>query len=174
MVKDISQPYRAGTSGDWVKVRQMTVLDAIVIGVTGPLERPHELVLARLDGGALRRIGLSLPLSPQLRDTAGAYVTSIGEPMARVSSGVFGRPSTEYQPVRPELVVEIEAEAAVVDFGSRLRPRVHRLRPELTLGDVDQPEGVRGRRPACLRVGLSRSSRARTGCARPPPRAGRS
>lgn len=99
-----------------------------MIGVTGSLARPLELVLARPDeDGELRRIGLSLPLSPRLRDLAGQFVRSNGMPPERVSTGGFGLPSTEYQPVHPDLVAEVETEASVETFTSRLRPRVHRL-----------------------------------------------
>lgn len=40
------------------------------------------------------------------------------------------------RPVRPELVVDVEAEASVTVFASRLRPRVHRVRPDLTPTDL--------------------------------------
>lgn len=122
------------------RIRQKTLIDAIVIGVTGSLVRPLELVLARPDeDGYLRRIGLSLPLAPRLRDLAGQYVQSTGESPERVSTGGFGLPSTEYLPVHPDLVAEVEAEASVETFTSRLRPRVHRLRPDLSVEDLELP-----------------------------------
>lgn len=137
VAKDVSKPYRPGRTGDWVKVRQMAVVDAVVVGVTGRPERPEELVLARPDAdGALRGIGLSLPLSPGLREQAGRHVVPTGEPAVRVSSGVFGGGHTEYLPMRPELVVEVQAERSVETFTSRLRPRVHRLRLDLDVSDV--------------------------------------
>ncbi len=109
----------------------------MVIGVTGSLERPAELVLARPDPtGGLRQIGLSLPLDPRLREQAAGQVTATGEPPIRLSAGVFGRGRTEYQPVHPTLIVEAEAEASVASFSSRLRPKVHRLRPDLTIEDL--------------------------------------
>lgn len=36
---------------------------------------------------------------------------------------------TEYLPVHPDLVVEVEAESSVGSFTNRLRPRVYRVRP---------------------------------------------
>lgn len=132
VAKLVDRPYRPGRVGDWVKTRQTMRVDATVIGVTGSVDRPEELVLARRDeAGELRRIGLSLPLPPRLRDEVGRHLVSTGDSLTTVSSGPFGRGRTEYQPVRPTLVVEVEAEASVASFSSRLRPRVHRPRLDL-------------------------------------------
>lgn len=129
--------YRAGRSDSWVKVRQMTVVDAVIVGVTGLSGRVDEVVLARPDeDGELNIIGLSLPLSPDLRTRLSRSVTLTGEPPTTLSSGVFGRGRTEYRPAHPELVVEVEAEASVASFTNRLRPRVHRLREDLSPNDI--------------------------------------
>ncbi|UUV32326.1 hypothetical protein NQK81_02405 [Amycolatopsis roodepoortensis] len=130
--------YRPGRTGAWVKIRTMTVVDAVVVGVTGTADRPSELVLARPDEtGRLRRIGLSLPVTPAVAAQVGEHVMPTGEPPQKVSSAVFGRGQTEFRPVRPDLVVEVEAEASVTSFTSRLRPRVHRVRTDLTIEDLD-------------------------------------
>lgn len=140
VAKQVDRPYRPGRTGDWVKVRQMTVVDAVVVGVTGSPARPQELVLARPEqSGELRRIGLSLPLPPQLRDSAAQHITPTGGPPVPISSGVFGQARIEYQPVRPELIVEVQVEASVETFTSRLRPRVHRIRTDLTVEDLGNP-----------------------------------
>ncbi|MBO0875449.1 MAG: hypothetical protein J2P19_18875 [Pseudonocardia sp.] len=69
----------------------MTVVDAVVVGVSGPVRRPGEVVLARSDNaGQLRRIGLSLPLPPRLGQQIGERVTLTGEP-ARWVAGPFGQ-----------------------------------------------------------------------------------
>lgn len=137
LIKRLDQPYRPGRNGDWIKVRHTVVVDAVVIGATGNPRSPTELLLARPDSsGALRRIGLSQPLSAALRAQAGPRLDLTGEPPARVSAGQFGRGETEYKPVHPTLVVEIEAEGSVHAFTSRLRPTVHRLRPDLTPADL--------------------------------------
>jgi ATP-dependent DNA ligase len=137
VVKARDQPYRAGRTGDWRKIRSTVLVDAVVIGVTGALDRPAELVLARPDQtGELRPIGLALPLDARLRDQAAGHLTATDEPPIRLSAGVFGRGRTEYQPVHPTLIVEAETEASVESFSSRLRPRVHRLRPDLTVEDL--------------------------------------
>lgn len=115
----------------------MVVVDAVVVGVTGSAQRPGEVVLARRDeSGGLHRIGLSLPLPPLLSPQLGARVKPTGEPPMRVSTALFGRGPTEYHPVAPELVVEIEAEPAITRFANRLRPRVHRLRPDLNATEL--------------------------------------
>jgi ATP-dependent DNA ligase len=59
LVKARDQPYRAGRTGAWRKVRRMVLVDAVVIGVAGPLTRPEAVVLARPDhDGVLWPIGL--------------------------------------------------------------------------------------------------------------------
>src|SRR5690348_13428569 len=79
VVKARNQPYRAGRTGDWRKIRSTVLVDAVVIGVTGALDRPAELVLARPDqDGDLRPIGLSLPLAPRLRQQAAGQLTATG------------------------------------------------------------------------------------------------
>jgi ATP-dependent DNA ligase len=141
VIKRLDRPYRPGRSGDWIKVRHTVVVDAVVIGVTGTPNSPAELLLALPDAtGELRRIGLSHPLPTTLRAQARPHLYLTGEPPVRVSTGQFGgRGETEYKPVHPTLVVEVEAEGSVLAFASRLRPTVHRLRPDLTLADL-QPE----------------------------------
>lgn len=141
VAKVITAPYRAGRTGDWVKIRQKVVVDAVVIGVAGALARPEALVLARPDaGGVLQPIGLSLPLSAPLRDETANHVEPTDEPRRRLPGFATGTEGTEYQPVHPTLVVEAEAEAAVMTFNARLRPRIHRLRPDLTPADIDLPQ----------------------------------
>ncbi|MFC4852770.1 hypothetical protein [Actinophytocola glycyrrhizae] len=137
VAKRCRSPYQAGRTGDWVKIRQKVMVDAVVVGVAGPVARPEALVLARpCTDGALHPIGLSLPLPPQLRDQTAAWVRPTGEPRRRLPTTVLGHRGTEYQPVEPTLVVEAEAEATVVTFSSRLRPRIHRLRADLVPSDL--------------------------------------
>ena len=139
VAKDTTKPYRAGRTGDWRKVRQKIVVDAVVTGVAGALARPEALVLARPDqDGVLQHIGLSLPLPPALRNATAPLLEPTGEARRRLP-GVLGSDGTEYQPVHPTLVVEVEAEATVVSFNARLRPRIHRLRTDLTPDELDDP-----------------------------------
>ncbi|WP_091305610.1 hypothetical protein [Amycolatopsis tolypomycina] len=115
----------------------MMVVDALVVGVAGDARQPTEVVLARRDDcGELRQIGLSLPLASALRTEVGARVRLTGEPAVQVSTGVFGRGHTDYLPVQPDLVVEVEAESSVESFTNRLRPRVYRVRPDLRPDDA--------------------------------------
>jgi hypothetical protein len=138
VIKDPDKTYRAGRTGDWRKVRQKVVIDAIVVGVTGPITHPEELLLARPDtDGTLHPIGLSLPLAPTLRAAAGDHITTSGQPRTQLPGGILGQPGTEYQPVNPTLIVEAETEPTVTTFNNRLRPRIHRLRPDLTMDDID-------------------------------------
>ncbi|MGY6658686.1 hypothetical protein ACXIZN_41660 [Amycolatopsis sp. TRM77291] len=126
------------SSTEWVKVRSMAVVDAVVVGVTGRAAQPQELVLARPDtSGALRPIGLSLPIRSATRTEIGEQMRPIGEPPQQLSGGAFGRGRTEFRPVHPEVIVEVEAETAVAIFANRLRPRVHRVRTDLTVEDLE-------------------------------------
>ncbi|MFL6123145.1 hypothetical protein [Actinophytocola sp.] len=137
VAKLVASPYRAGRAGDWVKIRQKVVVDAVVIGAAGALARPEALLLARPDAeGVLQPIGLSLPLPPAFRDEAAQRNRPTHEPRRRLPTAVFGHEGTLYQPVHPTLVVEAEADATVMTFSARLRPRVHRLRPDLAPEDV--------------------------------------
>ena len=137
VAKKVDSRYRAGSTGDWVKVRHKIVVDAVVIGVAGPLTRPEALLLARPDTeGVLLPIGLSLPLPPTFRDEAAHLVTPTGEPRRRLPTTVLGHEGSEYVPVHPTLVVEAEAEATVMTFTARLRPRIHRFRTDLIPADL--------------------------------------
>ncbi len=137
VAKKAASRYRAGRTGDWVKVRQKVVVDAVVVGVAGPLTRPEALLLARPDAeGVLLPIGLSLPLPPAFRDEAAGLVTPTGEPRRRLPTTVLGQEGSEYVPVHPTLVVEAEAEATVMTFTARLRPRIHRFRTDLAPTDL--------------------------------------
>jgi ATP-dependent DNA ligase len=137
VAKLVGSPYRAGRAGDWVKIRQKVVVDAVAIGVAGARTRPEALLLARPDAeGVLRPIGLSLPLPPAFRAEAARHVRPTGEPRRRLPTAVFGHEGTLYQPVHPTLVVEVEADATVMTFTARQRPRVHRLRTDLAPEDV--------------------------------------
>ena len=137
VAKDVTASYRAGRTGSWRKVRQKVVVDAVVVGVAGSVDRPEALLLARPDSsGALVAIGLSLPLPPALRDETGPLVTPTGEPRTRLPGSVMGHQGGEYLPVHAALVVEVEAEATVMSFNGRLRPRIHRLRPDVTVDEV--------------------------------------
>ncbi|WP_410583825.1 hypothetical protein [Amycolatopsis sp. lyj-108] len=135
--KQLGSPYRAGRSGSWVKIRQMVVVDAVVVGVTGTPDCPDELVLARPDStGQLRKIGLSQPITPEIASEVAGQVRLTGEPPQKVSSGVFGRGQTQFRPVIPDVVVEVRVEATIATFTNRLRPKVHRVRPDLTVHDL--------------------------------------
>jgi ATP-dependent DNA ligase len=139
VAKDGTKPYRVGRTGDWRKVRSTIVVDAVTIGVTGNPARPEALVLARPDPtGTLQLIGLSLPLPPALRDAAAELVTPTGE-LSRLPGHILGHPGSDFQPVHPTLVVEVEGQPTITTFTGRLRPRVHRLRPDLTPADVEPP-----------------------------------
>lgn len=142
VAKPLHVPYQAGRRSGWVKVRQRSTTEAAVIGVCGA----DQVVLGRATGsGAWRAIGLSLPLTRQLRIELAALLRPAGPDTATLPGLVAGLPGHEalsYHPVRPEVVVEIEADTAVEHGRSRHRPRVLRVRPDRTPGDL--PTGFPG------------------------------
>jgi hypothetical protein len=67
---------------------------------------------------------------------AAGLIESTGEPPRQLLD-ILGHSGTDYQPVHPTLVVEAETEPTVTTFNNRLRPRVHRLRTDLTVEDIN-------------------------------------
>ncbi|KFZ76505.1 hypothetical protein ED92_41805 [Amycolatopsis sp. MJM2582] len=67
---------------------------------------------------------------------AAGKVRLTGEPLLKVSSDVFGRGQTQFWPVKPD-AVEARRDASVATFASRLRPKVRRIRPDLTVHDLE-------------------------------------
>ncbi|MEV6905206.1 hypothetical protein [Amycolatopsis sp. NPDC051372] len=156
VAKLVDARYRPCRTDAWVKVRQVTVVNAVVVGVAGDPDELSEVVLARRDAvGAWRQIGLSLPLAPRLGRQIGVRITLTGEPAADTSAGGLGRGRTQYLPVRPEVFVEAETVPAVESFSSpaaaarapraaRSRRRRRAARPRrgerrLVLSNLDKP-----------------------------------
>jgi ATP-dependent DNA ligase len=129
VAKNRDKPYRAGRSGFWLKTRQKIVVDCHVLGVTATLQRPNALVLGQADdAGELRPVGVSLPIPHSVRAALVPLLQPLG-PRARTHvGGLPGQPSTEYQPVKPGIQVEVEADPLGDETRFRHRPRVHRIR----------------------------------------------
>ncbi|WP_255276384.1 ATP-dependent DNA ligase [Actinomadura madurae] len=79
VVKAADDPYREGRRG-WWKVKHRTTTEAIVGGVTGPVEAPRMLILGRYtDGGRLRVVARSTPLAARDRVRLGAVLVAAGD-----------------------------------------------------------------------------------------------
>jgi ATP-dependent DNA ligase len=63
VAKRQDQPYRPGVRA-WHKLRTRITAEAVVGGVTGPVDAPRELLLGRFDNGQLRLAGRTALLRP--------------------------------------------------------------------------------------------------------------
>jgi ATP-dependent DNA ligase len=129
--KDAAGRYRGGVR-DWIKTRTILAAEAVILGVTGHLDQPHSLILGQPNRhGALRPVGVSLPLSGQIRAALTDRLTPLGDTyqeLPGVVGGLPGHPVLRYLPVHPTVTVEVDTDAAV-EFGRfRHRPRVRHVR----------------------------------------------
>ncbi|MFJ8856620.1 hypothetical protein [Streptomyces sp. NPDC102437] len=100
VAKRAGASYRAGRRG-WVKVRHADTADALVLGFTGPRQRPRHLVLAVGDEGGPARV--SARLEPVLAARVGEALSGaavVGERRAEGES---------YTRVETDMVVEVLA-----------------------------------------------------------------
>jgi hypothetical protein len=88
--------------------------------------------------GSVVRPPVELVALREGRREIAALVHPTDEPRGRLAS-TMGAEGAEYQPVHPTPVVEAEADATVMTFSACLRPRIHRLRTDLTPADVEPP-----------------------------------
>ncbi|MFL6127156.1 hypothetical protein [Actinophytocola sp.] len=134
VAKPADAPYRAGRASGWLKIRQKVLMDCLVVGITGPAQRPESLVLAHpKPANRPRLIGVTLPLPRPVAEQLGVLLTPLDEPrqpLPGVLLGLPGHPASDYQPVQPALIVEVEADP-LIEYGRlRHRVRLHRVRSE--------------------------------------------
>ncbi|WP_260327397.1 ATP-dependent DNA ligase [Streptomyces sp. TLI_185] len=133
--KRTDAPYAADLASGWVKWRQRHTTEAVIIGVTGRTPATQALVLGRLKGGQMRAVGVSLPLTQEVRLAVAPLLHAAGGDMRELPGTVGGLPGADpvrFLPVMPEVVVEIEVDQARLEFGRyRHRPRVRHVRGDL-------------------------------------------
>jgi ATP-dependent DNA ligase len=139
VAKQLDQPYRPGRRG-WQKLRTRITAEAIVGGVTGPLEAPHELILGRHDDtGRLRIAGRTTPLrSPAAAAGLGALLhPATAHPWPELlPPHPYGGGRTAYTRVRPEVVVEVSADLAMDGLRWRHPVRFVRVCGQLIAADL--------------------------------------
>ncbi|MGY1434653.1 ATP-dependent DNA ligase [Streptomyces reniochalinae] len=146
VVKGLGQPYRPGERG-WRKLRARATAEAVVGAVTGPLASPDVLLLGRWDeGGELRMVAQSAPVTTALRRELGPLLTSAGPEHpwtdARFRSGWGSRDLLAHRCVVPEHVVEFEADVAFDEGRWRHPVQARRRRPGFAPQDVPRfPSG---------------------------------
>ena len=128
---------------EWLKVKSWESTEVVAGGVIGPIERPSQLVAGRYRAGELVVVGRTSPLSPQQADELAAVLTPAGPDHPwpdRIGTGRFGggRLSVPLTKVRPDVVVEVSADAALQAGVFRHPMRYVRVRPDLHPEDLPE------------------------------------
>ncbi|MFF9204374.1 hypothetical protein ACF1AE_21645 [Streptomyces sp. NPDC014986] len=143
--KSVWASYVGGQASGWVKWRSRHATEAVVMGVTGATPATQALVLGRPQAGRIRAVGVSLPLPQAVRMAVAPLLHGTGEGMRELPGtvgGLSGADPVLYVPVEPEVVVEIEVDQERLEFGRhRHRPRVRRVRGDLTPGHLSEHPG---------------------------------
>ncbi|MDQ0376616.1 ATP-dependent DNA ligase [Amycolatopsis thermophila] len=133
VAKPLRSRYVRGERCGWVKVKQYDTEDAVVLGVTGPVDHPAALVLGQADdAGVVRVVGLSTVLPTRIKTVLAGRLRPAG-PRQKAPGILGGLPGAhdafEFQPVEPGIVVEVLADAAREWGRFRHRPRLLRVKP---------------------------------------------
>jgi ATP-dependent DNA ligase len=147
VAKRAREPYRPGARS-WVKIKHYATTEAIVGGVTGPIDRPESLVLGRIhrSDGQLHIAGRSTELHPAAAEQIAAAITPAGAEHpwpAQLPPSWHDRTARDYRRVIPNLVVEIRVDIATSHTNNgpsnwRHRLRLVRVRTDLTPDHVPQ------------------------------------
>jgi ATP-dependent DNA ligase len=137
VAKRLDQTYRPGQRG-WQKLRTRITAEAVVGGITGPLEAPQELILGRHDDtGRLRIAGRTTPLRSPTAARLGALLEEQAHAWPeRLPAHSWGAPRTAYTRVRPNLVVEVSADLALDGLRWRHPVQFVRARDDLQASDL--------------------------------------
>jgi ATP-dependent DNA ligase len=126
---------------EWLKVKSWESTEVVAGGVIGSLERPSQLVAGRYRDGELVVVGRTVPLTPRQSEELAAVLAPAGEDHPwpdRIGTGRFGggRLSVPLTRVRPEVVVEVSADAALQAGVFRHPLRFLRVRADLRVEDL--------------------------------------
>lgn len=149
VIKGLDEPYRDGRRG-WLKLRERNSTEAIVGGVTGSIAQPETLLLGRRDaGGVLRFVGRTRPLTVTQRAEVRGQLHRPGSgrqsapqhpwprPLPAGWIGQFGSPEPlAYQQVEPEVVAEVQVDAAYEAGRWRHQAKFLRVRTDMSIYDV--------------------------------------
>jgi ATP-dependent DNA ligase len=141
VAKKVASSYRPGRQhrSAWQKIRARTTGEALIGGVTGPLEAPETLILGRYVGGRLRIAGRTTALPPAARRAVGALLHPGDQAWpVTLPAPRWDAPRVGYERVRPEVVVEVSADVSVTGAAWRNPARFVRVRGDL------RPEDLRG------------------------------
>ncbi|MFE9813082.1 hypothetical protein [Streptomyces sp. NPDC005548] len=141
VAKRLTGIYQSGVHG-WEKARVRHTSEALVGAVTGRVQTPSTLLLARYDEGSrLHFIGRTTVLSRETAAGVGQLLRlrAEGHPWAgrRFSAGWGSTEALDAKLVEPSVVVEVSVDVSL-DAGGRWRHpvRLERARPDLDVSDV--------------------------------------
>ncbi len=138
VVKGASSRYLPGRR-DWVKWKTRETVEAIVGAVTGSLQCPEILVVGQYRGKELEVVGRTVKLTETQSAAIGQLLKAAGarHPWRDQISTHWGRGSkTPIVKVRPAVVVEVAADAALQAGHYRHPLRLIRYRADLQPDDV--------------------------------------
>jgi ATP-dependent DNA ligase len=141
VAKGLGQRYVAGRR-DWLKVRHRDTVEVLVGAVIGSLKAPERLVLALPGPEGLIVAGGTGPLTPAQQAELGTLLTpDDGQhpwpiELPRGRTGGFGGGTIVVTLVRPDLVVEVDADTAFEHGKWRHLTKYVRPRPDLGPGEV--------------------------------------
>jgi ATP-dependent DNA ligase len=126
---------------EWLKVKSWESTEVVAGGVIGTLDRPSQLVAGRYRDGELVVVGRTSPLSPAQARELAAVLTPAGNDHPwpdRIGTGRFGggRLSVPLTRARPDVVVEVSADAALQAGVFRHPLRFVRVRSDLEPADL--------------------------------------
>lgn len=137
VVKGGAQTYRGGER-IWVKVKRRETVDVVIGAVTGPRDRPRELVVGDVVDGELRIVGRTAPLTAEKSRQVGKLLRVPDGPHPWpevISSGTMNRfgakGSTRVTLVEP-VIGEVLPDSARIGGSFRHSVRFVRLRPDIT------------------------------------------
>jgi ATP-dependent DNA ligase len=139
VAKGASSRYQPGRR-EWVKWKTRDTVEAIIGAVTGSLQRPEVLVVGRYRGEELEVVGRTVKLGDDQAAVIGKLLKPAGarHPWPDEISTHWGRSSkTPIVKVRPKVVVEVAADAALQAGHYRHPLRLVRHRADLTPADVE-------------------------------------
>jgi ATP-dependent DNA ligase len=137
VAKRQNESYRPGRRG-WRKLRTRVTAEAIVGGVTGPVDAPRELILGSVKNGRLRLAGRTTTLHPAASTELGALLRpAAAHPWPELlPPHRFGTAPNAYERVIPELVVELSTDLALDGVCWRHPARFVRVRTDLCASDL--------------------------------------
>ncbi|MFG2910935.1 hypothetical protein ACGF13_38545 [Kitasatospora sp. NPDC048286] len=144
VLKPANSRYTAGYSSGWRKFRVTTTAEAVVVGIVpGSSPTRQAAVLAQPDArGRLRPVGISLPLDQAQRSELAPLLHPAGSDLTELPGtvgGLPGSPPVVFLPVEPEVVVEIETDERAEFARYRHRPKVKRVRGDLSPEHLVRP-----------------------------------